>query len=129
MLPVPVFGMMYVPHFELVATLMALLTVWPVIALFAFAVLGPVALASQLVRTPGAARAVALVILIGMWVNSIAAVSGVPYSTLEWLTPFAYEVGFFHPDLSARLLTGLGCIAVGLGYTGLGFLRFRQRDL
>ena len=130
MLPVLVLGAAYLTHFDLLANLLALLQVWPILALVAFAVLGPVTCASQLVRGPGAARALAILLLFALWIVSVwALVAGDPLSLLGFITPFAYKAWFFHPDLLYRLLAALGCLVLCAGYASLGFLVFRRRDL
>ena len=97
---------------------------------FALAVLGPIALASQLVRGPGAARALAILLLFGLWLVSVwGLVAGPPLSHLALATPFPYKTWFFHPDLSTRLLATLACLALCAGYSWLGFQIFRRRDL
>jgi ABC-type transport system involved in multi-copper enzyme maturation permease subunit len=129
MLPVLLLGLALVRDFDLPGTAAALLATWPILVFFALGVLGPIALASQLVRTPAAARALALLLLIALWALSLAALAGQPFELLDHLTPFHYKVGFFRPDLADRLLTALACVALAAGYTALGFLRFRRRDL
>ncbi|PCC69761.1 ABC-2 family transporter protein [Nannocystis exedens] len=130
MIPVLAIGGAYLPRFDVLDTFLALLRAWPILALFAFAVLGPVACASQLVRGPGAARALAIVFLFALWVLGIWAVFAPdPLSLLRWLTPFAYKTQFFHPDLLHRLMNAAGCAALCAGYSWIGFQVFRRRDL
>lgn len=130
MIPVLVIGGAYLPRFDFVASFLALLRAWPILALFAFAVLGPVACASQLVRGPGAARALATFFLFLLWILGVWAMfTPAPLSELRWLTPFAYKTQFFHPDLLHRLLNAAGCVALCAGYAWIGFQVFRRRDL
>ncbi|MCY0991511.1 ABC transporter permease subunit [Nannocystis sp. ILAH1] len=129
MLPVLLIGGVYLPRFDVVDTVLALLRAWPILALFAFAVLGPVACASQLVRGPGAARALATFFLFVLWILGIWSAFAPGLSALRWLTPFAYKTYFFHPDLLYRLMNAAGCAALCAGYTWLGFQVFRRRDL
>lgn len=129
-LPVLAFGVVYVKGFDVLGNLVALVQMWPILVLFSLAVLGPITFASQLVRTPGAARALAILLLFALWILSTWAVfAGPPFSLLGMLTPYDYKTGFFDPDLTDRLLTAAGCLAICAGYTWLGFLRFRRRDL
>lgn len=130
MVPVLLIGASYLQRFDILANFLALLRTWPILALFAFAVLGPVAFASQLVRGPGAARALAIVLLFALWLVSVwTLLSGPPLSVLGLATPFPYKTWFFHPDLSTRLLATLGCVALCAGYTWVGYQIFRRRDL
>ncbi|MDC0717649.1 ABC transporter permease [Nannocystis bainbridge] len=129
MIPVLVIGGAFLPRFDFLGSFLALLATWPILALFAFAVLGPVACASQLVRGPGAARALALFFLFVLWILGVWAAFTPGLSALQYLTPFAYKTLFFHPDLSYRLLNAAGCAALCAGYTWLGFQVFRRRDL
>jgi ABC-type transport system involved in multi-copper enzyme maturation permease subunit len=130
MAPVLAIGAAYLPRFDLLGNALGLLRAWPILALFAFAVLGPVTFASQLVRGPGAARALALVLLFLMWILSTwATFVAAPQSLLGLLTPFAYKTHFFHPDLLYRSLNAAGCVALCAGWSWLGFQVFRRRDL
>jgi ABC-type transport system involved in multi-copper enzyme maturation permease subunit len=130
MIPVLLIGASYLERFDFLTNTLALLRTWPILALFAFAVLGPVAFASQLVRGPGAARALAILLLFGLWILSWwVLVLGAPLSWLGWATPFPFKTLFFHPDLSTRSLAALGCVGLCAGYTWLGFQIFRRRDL
>lgn len=130
MLPVLAIGAAYLPRFDVLDNLLGLLRAWPILALFAFAVLGPVTCASQLVRGPGAARAVAILLLFFMWILSVWAMfAAAPLSLLGLVTPFAYKTHFFHPDLLYRLLNAAGCVALCAGWSWLGFQVFRRRDL
>ncbi|MBZ5713583.1 ABC transporter permease [Nannocystis pusilla] len=130
MLPVLLIGSAYLPRFDVLDSLLALLRAWPILALFAFAVLGPVACASQLVRGPGAARFLAIFFLSVLWIVGVWALfTPAPLSLLRWLTPFAYKTQFFHPDLLHRLMNAAGCIALCAGYAWIGFQVFRRRDL
>jgi len=130
MVPVLIIGSAYLPRFDVLGSFLALLRAWPILALFAFAVLGPVACASQLVRGPGAARALATFFLFVLWIVGVWALfTPAPFSLLRWLTPFAYKTAFFHPDLLHRLANTAGCIALCAGYTWIGFQVFRRRDL
>lgn len=130
MLPVLLIGAAYLTHFDLLANFLALLQVWPILALFAFAVLGPVTCASQLVRGPGAARALAILLLFALWILSVyALVAGDPISLLGFITPFPYKAWFFHPDVLHRLAAALACVALCAGYAWVGFQVFRRRDL
>jgi len=126
MLPVLVISAIYLPGFELVATLLALLSTWPVTVLCALGYLGVVALASQLCKGPGAARALALGLLLVVWVFSLLPA---PWDWLRFLSPWYWEMGLFHPAPGQRLLAIGACLGLCAGYTALGFLRFRRRDL
>ncbi len=129
-IPVLLFGALYIRGFDILGNLVGLVQVWPFVVLVSLAVLGPVAFTSQLVRTPGAARALAILLLFGLWILSAwAFFAGGPFAFLGKLTPYDYKIGFFDPDLSDRVINGLGCLALCAGYTWLGFLRFRGRDL
>ncbi|HEY8375516.1 MAG TPA: ABC transporter permease subunit, partial [Nannocystis sp.] len=130
MIPVLLIGAASLTRFDALDSALALLRTWPILALFAFAVLGPVALASQLVRSPSAARALAVVLLFALWLLSVyALLADPPLALLAYLTPFAYKKWFFHPDLWARSAAAAGCLALCAGYTWLGFQIFRRRDL
>lgn len=127
--PVLIIGAAYLRGFDFVGNFVALVQVWPILALFAFAILGPVALASQLVKGPGAARALAIVLLFGMWLVSVIALGIDDARPFSFITPFHYKFWFFDPDLKDRLFAALACVGTCAGYTWLGFQIFRRRDL
>jgi ABC-type transport system involved in multi-copper enzyme maturation permease subunit len=126
MLPVLVLGAIYLPGFDLLGTLFALLSTWPVTVLCALGYLGVVTLASQLCKGPGAARATAVGLLLAVW---ICALLPAPYTPLNWLSPWHWKYALFHPALGERLLAIGACLGLCAGYTALGYLRFRRRDL
>lgn len=126
MLPVIVLGALYLPQFDLVGTLLALLSTWPVTVLCALGYLGVVTLASQLCKGPGAARATAVGLLFAVWIFSLLPA---PYTPLGWLSPWHWKFGLFHPAIGERLLAIGACLGLCAGYTALGYLRFRRRDL
>lgn len=126
MLPVVIIGALYLPNFAAIATITALLSTWPITVVSALAFLGVVSLASQLCRSPGAARAAALGLLLLVWILSLQ--SGV-WAWLGVLSPWYWKPGLFQPGLLDRLVAVLGCLGLCAAYTGLGFLRFRRRDL
>lgn len=127
--PVLVFGAAYLRSFDLGKNFLALVQTWPILALFAFAILGPVALASQLVKGPGAARALAILLLFGQWIVSAVAMAIDDMRPFSFLTPFHYKTWFFYPGLVDKLLAAAVCVAMCAGYTWLGFQIFRRRDL
>lgn len=130
MLPVILIGALFLRPFDVVATVTSLIQSWPILALFAFAVLGPVTFASQLVKGPGAARALAILFLFILWIASLWAMLPDPIARFfGLLSPFTFKTWFFDPDLPDRLIAALACLAQCAGYTGLGFLVFRRRDL
>jgi ABC-type transport system involved in multi-copper enzyme maturation permease subunit len=130
MLPVLVIGALFLRPFDAVATVLSLLQSWPILALFAFAVLGPVTFASQLVRGPGAARALAILLLFVLWIASLWAMLPDPIArSFGLLSPFTFKTWFFDPDLPDRLIAAVACLVMCAGYTWLGFLMFRRRDL
>lgn len=126
MLPVFVIGAIYLPDFDALATIVALLSTWPITVVCALGFLGVVSLGSQLCRTPGAARAAALGLLLLIWMLSLQ--SGA-WAWLGVLSPWYWKPGLFQPGVLDRLIAALGCLGLCAGYTGLGFLRFRRRDL
>ena len=126
MLPVVVIGALYLPGFDIVGTLLALLTTWPITVLCALGFLGVVALASQLCKGPGAARAVAVGLLLVVWIFSVLPE---PMTWLALLSPWHWKFGLFHPAIGQRLLAIGACLGLCAGYTALGYLRFRRRDL
>ena len=127
--PVLIIGAAYLRGFDFLGNFVALVQVWPILALFAFAILGPVAFASQLVKGPGAARALAIVLLFGMWIVSAVALAIDDARPFSFFTPFHYKSWFFDPDLKDRLFAALACVGTCAGYTWLGFQIFRRRDL
>lgn len=130
MLPVILIGALFLRPFDVVATVTSLIQSWPILALFAFAVLGPVTFASQLVKGPGAARALAILFLFILWIASLWAMLPDPIARFfGLLSPFTFKTWFFDPDLPDRLIAALACLAQCAGYTWLGFLVFRRRDL
>ena len=97
--------------------------------LFSFAVLGPVAFASQLVKGPGAARALAILLLFGQWIVDAVALAIPDARLFAFLTPFHYKSWFFYPGMLDKLLAAAACAAICAGYAWLGFQIFRRRDL
>jgi hypothetical protein len=88
--------------------------------------LGIVSLASQLCRTPGTARAAAMGLLLLVFVLASQSTIG-PFFAL--FSPWHWKPGLFHPDIPTRLLSVAACLGLCFGYTALGYLRFRRRDL
>ncbi len=126
MLPVVVIGAIYLPGFDFIATAFALLSTWPITVLCALGFLGIVTLASQLCKGPGAARAVAVGLLFLIWIFTLLPE---PFDWLELLSPWHWKFGLFHPATDQRLLAIGACLGLCAGYTALGYLRFRRRDL
>lgn len=127
--PVVVLGAVYLRGFDFIANVIELVQVWPILVLFSFAVLGPVAFASQLVKGPGAARALAILLLFGQWIVATIALGIDDVRPLSLLTPFHYKSWFFYPGLTDKLMAAAACAAICAGYTWLGFQIFRRRDL
>lgn len=126
MLPVIIIGAIYLPGFDAIATVLALLSTWPITVVCALGFLGVVAFASQLCRGPGAARAVAVGLLLLVWIFSLLP----GYAQyLGLLSPWHWKPGLFHPAIAERSLAIAACLGLCAGYTALGFLRFRNRDL
>jgi ABC-type transport system involved in multi-copper enzyme maturation permease subunit len=125
MLPVLLIGAIYLTSFDFVATLGSLLATWGITVVAALAFLGVVSLASQLTRSPGTARAAAVGLLLLAYLMSYATLVG----PLTFLSPWHWKSGLFHPDLTTRALAVAACLGLCAGYTALGFLRFRRRDL
>ncbi len=126
MLPVFVIGAIYLPGFAPLATLTALLSTWPITVVCALGFLGIVSLASQLTRTPGTARAAAVGLLFLIWVCSLQ----LGYFVYTGpISPWYWETGLFQPGLVDRLTAVFACLTLCVGYTSLGYLRFRKRDL
>jgi ABC-type transport system involved in multi-copper enzyme maturation permease subunit len=126
MIPVVLIGAIYLPNFAPVATVTALLSTWPITVVCALGFLGVVSLASQLCKGPGAARAVAVGLLFAVWLLSLQ--SGM-WGWLAVLSPWYWKPGLFQPGLVDRLIAVAGCVGLCAGYTALGFLVFRRRDL
>ena len=126
MLPVLLIGAIYLPGFDILATLLALLSTWPITVICALSYLGVVALASQLCKGPGAARALAVGLLFAVWLGSLLPD---PWSWLALLSPWHWKFGLFHPAIAERSLAIAACLGLCVGYTALGYLRFRGRDL
>ncbi|HEY0135815.1 MAG TPA: ABC transporter permease subunit [Nannocystis sp.] len=126
MLPVVLIGAIWLPNFAALATITALLSTWPVTVVCALAFLGVVSLASQLTRTPGTARAAAVGLLFGAWLLSLLTNT---YPWLAVLSPWYWKPGLYQPGIADRLVAAAGCLGLCAGYTALGFLRFRRRDL
>lgn len=126
MLPVVVIGAIYLRGFDFVGTVLALLSTWPITVLCALGFLGIVTLASQLCKGPGAARAVAVGLLFLIWIFTLLPE---PFDWLELLSPWHWKFGLFHPAIDRRLLAIGACLGLCAGYTALGYLRFRRRDL
>lgn len=125
-LPVIIIGLIYLPGFDLVATVLSLLTTIPITFVCALGFLGIVSLASQLCRTPGTARAAAMGLLLLIYFLPLQPDIG-PY--IDLVSPWHWRPGLFHPDIPTRLLSVGACVGLCVGYTALGYLRFRKRDL
>jgi hypothetical protein len=52
-----------------------------------------------------------------------------PMTWLALLSPWHWKFGLFHPAIGQRLLALAACLGLCAGYTALGYLRFRRRDL
>lgn len=126
MIPVVLIGAIWLPNFAALATITALLSTWPITVVCALGFLGIVSLASQLARSPGAARAIAVGLLFAAWLLSIQ--SGA-FAWLGVLSPWYWKPGLFQPATVDRLIGVAGCLGLCAGYTVLGYLRFRRRDL
>lgn len=126
MLPVVIIGAIYLPNFAPVATVGALLSTWPITVVCALGFLGVVSLASQLCKGPGAARAVAVGLLFAVWLLSMQ--EGM-WGWLAVLSPWYWKPSLFQPGLVDRMIAVAGCLGLCVGYTALGFLVFRRRDL
>lgn len=126
MLPVLVIGAIYLPGFDFLATFASLLSTLPITVVCALGFLGIVSLASQLCRTPGTARAAAMGLLLLVYVLAAHPFTGPVFSLFS---PWHWKPGLFHPAIATRLLSVAACLGLCLGYTALGFLRFRKRDL
>lgn len=126
MIPVVLIGAIWLPNFAALATITALLSTWPITVVCALGFLGVVSLASQLARSPGAARAIAVGLLFAAWLLSIQ--SGA-FAWLGVLSPWYWKPGLFQPAIVDRLIGVAGCLGLCAGYTVLGYLRFRRRDL
>ncbi len=127
MLPVVLIGAIWLPGFPVVPTITALLSTWPITVVCALGFLGVVSLGSQLTRSPGTARAAAVGLLFVVWLLSLQ--SGPVFDWLGMLSPWHWKSGLFQPAVADRLVAVAGCLALCVGYTALGFLRFRRRDL
>ena len=125
-LPVIVIGAIYLPGFDLLATIGSLISTLPITLVCALGFLGIVSLASQLCRTPGTARAAAMGLLLLVYVLASQSTIG-PFFAL--FSPWHWKPGLFHPDIPTRLLSVAACLGLCFGYTALGYLRFRRRDL
>jgi ABC-type transport system involved in multi-copper enzyme maturation permease subunit len=125
-LPVILIGAVYLPSFDPVANIGSILATWPITLVYSLAVLGIVCFASQMCRSPGAARAVAVGALFLAWLSSLGLGA---WSVLSPLSPWSWKNGLFHPDVPTRVTAVVACLAICLGFTALGYLRFRKRDL
>lgn len=126
MLPVILIGAIYLPSFQPLSTIASLLATWPITILYALAVLGIVSFSSQMCRSPGTARALAVGSLFLAWLSSLDLGA---WALLSPLSPWSWKNGLFHPDLTTRALSVAACLGLCLGFTALGYLRFRKRDL
>lgn len=126
MLPVVITGALYLPGFDLVATVLSLLSTLPITLVCALGFLGIVSLASQLCRSPGAARAAALGLLFLVYMLGAHPDTGLLFA---YFSPWHWKAGLFHPAIATRLFSVAACLGLCVGYTALGYLRFRNRDL
>jgi ABC-type transport system involved in multi-copper enzyme maturation permease subunit len=138
MAPVVIVGWTQLDSFEPIPTITSLLSTAPVTLAYAAAFVGAVSLASQLCRTPGAARAAAIGLLLVLWILAVLGPGGRGSDAPLWrmlaapfayLSPWTYKASFFRPELATRAGASLACVALCAFYVGLGFLRFRSRDI
>lgn len=64
--------------------------------------------------------------LFAVWLLTL--VSG-DWAWLGVLSPWYWKSGLYQPGLVDRLLAVAACLGLCAGYTALGYLRFRRRDL
>ena len=128
--PAIFFGQKDLQSFDASATLLFLLTTAPALLAYAFAFLGLTSLASQLVGTPGRARALTLGLFALLWLAGLPEPSThTIVGALAYLSPWQLKMGFLAPEAGGRNLTLALALGYGALFTGLGYLTFRRRDL
>ena len=128
--PAIFFGQKDLKSFDASATLLFLLTTAPALLAYAFAFLGLTSLASQLVGTPGRARALTLGLFALLWLAGLPEPSTQTIvGMLAYLSPWQLKMGFLAPEAGGRNLTLALALGYGALFTGLGYLTFRRRDL
>ncbi len=128
--PAIFFGQKDLKSFDASATLLFLVGTAPALLAYAFAFLGLTSLASQLVGTPGRARALTLGLFALLWLAGLPEPSlQSPIGVLAYLSPWQLKMGFLGPEASGRNLTLALALGYGALFTALGYLTFRRRDL
>jgi len=104
-------------------------------AFYGFAYLGIALCASQLARSNGAARGLALLFaFVCFIVGRIFAFMAVRGSSpelgeaLQNLVPSGHAASLFRPELGDRMVGMIGLFIIGLAWFGLGFWRLYRRD-
>lgn len=128
--PAIFFGQKDLKSFDASATLLFLVSTAPALLAYAFAFLGLTSLASQLVGTPGRARALTLGLFALLWLAGLPEPSTrTALGVLAYLSPWQLKMGFLGPEVSGRTLTLALALGYGALFTALGYLTFRRRDL
>ncbi len=104
-------------------------------AFYGFAYLGIALCASQLVRSNGAARGIALLLAFGAsFVGGILAIPALVEKSPD-LVNFAHKLfpnghasSLFRPELSDRLVGMVALLAIGFAWFSLGYWRLSRRD-
>jgi ABC-type transport system involved in multi-copper enzyme maturation permease subunit len=102
---------------------------------YSFAYLGMVMCASQLARTPIRSGGLALAIMFSCSVAGgilqappVASKAPELFAALAKLFPNGHYLALWHPGLFESVTAMIGLVAIGLGFSALGFWRFQARD-
>ena len=74
----------------------------------------------------GGLMAAALGLLFLVYILGANADTGLLFA---YVSPWHWKSGLFHPAVATRLRSVAACLGLCVGYTALGYLRFRNRDL
>jgi ABC-type transport system involved in multi-copper enzyme maturation permease subunit len=126
--------------FEFFPTLWALLLFWPRIVAYCIAFLGLAALCSMNSSTPVASRIFSIMGLGGLfffhhlcqvYLDGLSSTSGEAWllNALDFLTPYSHQNGLWYPELATYGGAIAALVFIGIFFTAIGLLIYRERDL
>lgn len=128
--PALLLGAKYLHSFDVMTTVWFLVSIAPALLLYAFAFLGLTSLSSQLVATPGRARALTLLLFIALWLLGLPTPgTGGVLALVSYLSPWQLKMALLSEEWLPRGAAMAQALAFGAAFTGLGYLAFRRRDL
>lgn len=130
LLPALGLGAHYLKSFDVVATMTFLAQCAPSLLIYAFAFLGLTSLASQLVTTPGRARALTLLLFASLWLLGLKTPAlNSALGMAAYLSPWQLKMMLIADEWGQRGLGMALSLSFGLAFATGGYLVFRTRDL